>query len=190
MIHTRIVLVFQVVSHAAIPVLRNTRRINTAEWDAAYRKEGQGFQDRDALEVVKPPKGARILDSITCTEYKQDKGVLQKQKVRWFIRRDRQECYIDERYSLVLKARKVRLLTANAAQNGCNLYNTDTKQAFLYGHMDNDDQVYVNRQIGGSNPFRTVVYFGSRKPYTEQNKRLDGGTPRHQRGWQIMFIPQ
>ena len=41
------------------------RRIDAPEWTEAYRNEGQGFQDRDALEEVKKPKGAKVFDSIT-----------------------------------------------------------------------------------------------------------------------------
>ena len=78
---------------------------------------------------MKPLKGAKKLDSITRTEYKQEKGVLQKRKVCWCVRGDQQEYYIDDRYSPVLKAPEVRLLTAIVAQHGRNLYNTDTKQA-------------------------------------------------------------
>ena len=101
------------------------------------------------MHLVKPLKGAKILDSITRTEYTQEKGVLQKRKVRWCLRRDQQEYYIDKRYSPVLKAPEVRLLTAAAivgqfaVQQGCNLYKTHPKQGFLYGDMDNADPVYV-----------------------------------------------
>ena len=98
------------------------RRIYAPEWTEAYRNEGQGFQDRDALEVVKQQKGAKVLDSITRAEYKQVTGVLQKQKVCWCIRGDQQEYYNDDRYSPVLKAPEVMLLMVIAAQHGCNLY--------------------------------------------------------------------
>ena len=71
-------------------------------------------------------------------------------------------------------------LTAIAAQQGCNSYETDTKQASLYGDMDNDGQVCV--RAPGLNQSRRVVCFGSRKLSTGRSKRLDDGTRKYQLG--------
>ena len=54
-----------------------------------------------------------MLNSITRTENKQEKGVLQRRK-SWCIRGDQQEYYIDDRYSPVLKAPEVRFLTGRS----------------------------------------------------------------------------
>ena len=43
---------------------------DAAEWVEAYRKEGQGFQDRDALEVEKPPKVTRPEHKLFCRKEK------------------------------------------------------------------------------------------------------------------------
>ena len=43
----------------------------------------------------------------------------------------------------MLKAPEVRLLAAIAAENNANMYSTDTTQAFLYGEMGDDEDVYV-----------------------------------------------
>ena len=47
--------------------------------------------------------------------------------------------------SLVLKATEVRLTTAIAGQHGCtsNIYKTDTKQAILYGDLEDDEPIYI-----------------------------------------------
>jgi hypothetical protein len=51
--------------------------------------------------------------------------------------------YVEDRYAPVLKAPEARLISAIAAQHGCDLYSTDTKQAFLYGDMLEDEEVDV-----------------------------------------------
>ena len=45
-------------------------------------------------------------------------------------------------YSPVLKALEARLLAAIAAEHGCPILKTDTRQAFLYGEMG-EDKVYI-----------------------------------------------
>ena len=49
-------------------------------------------------------------------------------------------CGIDDTYSLVLKATEVRLMTAIPAENLCK---SDTKQAFLYGDLEDDKPIYI-----------------------------------------------
>ena len=72
-----------------------------------------------------------------------EQSVLQKRKVRYvhegiskFIL-DR----VEDTSSPVLKAAVVRLLTvtAIAALHGRNIYKTDTKQAFVYGDLEDHD---------------------------------------------------
>jgi hypothetical protein len=48
------------------------------------------LKDRNALAIVKPPKGARILGILARWEYKEDNGTLLKYKVRIFVRGDQQ----------------------------------------------------------------------------------------------------
>ena len=67
----------------------------------AYRKEYQGFKDRDAVTMVILPRRANVLGST-----------------------------------------EVRLMTAIAADCGCNIYKTDTEQAFLYGDLEEDEPIY------------------------------------------------
>ena len=61
-------------------------REDASEWMelmGAYRKEYQGFKDRDAVRVVIPQRGAEVLGSTSYTDYKVGQGVLKlKLKVR------------------------------------------------------------------------------------------------------------
>jgi hypothetical protein len=118
-------------------------RVDVADWIESYRREFQGFIDRDALEEVPRPKGVKVLGSITRNEYKTKDGVLDKRKTRWCVRGDQQEYEVVDRYAPVLKATEVRLLTAIVAEHGADMYSIDTKQAFLYGDMEMDEDVYV-----------------------------------------------
>ena len=43
------------------------------EWAEALNKEYRVFEDRNALAILKPPKGARILGTMTRWEYMEDK---------------------------------------------------------------------------------------------------------------------
>ena len=118
-------------------------RLDSNEWYESYRKEWQGFKDRDTMDIVPRPPGVKVLDSLTRNEYKTVDGTLQRRKTRWCIRGDQQEYHVEDRYAPVLKAPEARLIAAIAAQHKCDLYSTDTKQAFLYGDMLEDEEVYV-----------------------------------------------
>ena len=62
------------------------------------------------------------------------------------VRGDQQREGVDfnasDLYSSVLKAPDARLLAAIAAEHGCPILKTDTRQAFLYGEMG-EDKVYI-----------------------------------------------
>ena len=47
-------------------------RPDAAQWMDAYFKEYQGIMDRQAVDMVKPPPGAKILGTTTRLEYKID----------------------------------------------------------------------------------------------------------------------
>jgi hypothetical protein len=116
------------------------------EWAEALNKEYRGFKDSNALAIVKPPKVARILGTLTRWEYEKDNGRLLKYKVCMVVRGDQQvegESFTSSYlYAPVLKAPEARLLLAIAAAEGCSVYKTDTSQAFLYSSMG-DDVVYI-----------------------------------------------
>ncbi len=86
-----------------------------------------------------PPNGAKIIGTTTRLDHKIDNGVLSERKVRMCVRGNLQSedsfTPTDLR-SPVLKASEARLLTAIAAEHGCLLLNTDIRQAFLSGDME------------------------------------------------------
>ena len=53
-------------------------RKDRQEWAEALNKEYQGFKDRNALAIVKPPTGTRIFETLTRREYKEDNSTLVK----------------------------------------------------------------------------------------------------------------
>ncbi len=122
-------------------------RDNKQEWAEAYNKEYQGFKERNAFKAVRPDKGIRIHDTLTRIEHKEDNGTFLKRKVRLCARGDQQmegesfkSSYL---YAPTLKAPEARLLTAIVAEHSCPLLKTDTRQAFLYGEMGEDEKVYI-----------------------------------------------
>ena len=54
------------------------------EWAEAYMAEYQGLLTQGTLKirVVKPEKGAKILDTTTSADYKVTNGVFEKRKIR------------------------------------------------------------------------------------------------------------
>ena len=101
----------------------------------------------NAFKVIRPEKGITIHDTLTRLEYKEDTKVFIKRKVRLCARGDQQvegESFISsDLYAPTLKAPEARLLAAIAAEHGCPLLKTDTRQAFLYGEMEEDEKVYI-----------------------------------------------
>jgi hypothetical protein len=65
-------------------------RSDQENWATAMNKEYLRFKDMDALAIVRPPKGARILGTLTRWEYKEENGKLVKYEVRMTIRGDQQ----------------------------------------------------------------------------------------------------
>ena len=122
-------------------------REDKQEWAEAYNKEYQGFMERKAFRVVRPEKGIRIHDTLTRVEYKEDNGTFLKRKVRLCARGDQQiegvSFNSSDLYAPTLKAPEARLLAAIAAEHSCPLLKTDTRQAFLYGEMGEDETVYI-----------------------------------------------
>ena len=121
-------------------------RPDSQEWAEACQKEFQGCKDRNVFAVVRPPPGTKVFGTTTRTEYKVNNGVMEKRKVRMCVPGDQQTEGLNfdssDLYSPVLKATEARLLAAIAAEHGCPILKTDTRQAFLYGEMG-DDKVYI-----------------------------------------------
>ena len=122
-------------------------RIDKQEWAEAYDKEYQGFFERQAFKVVPAKPGVKIHDTLTRLEYKEDNGTFLKRKVRLCARGDQQvegESFNSfDLYAPTLKSTEARLLAAIAAEHGCPLLKTDTRQAFLYGEMGEEEQIYI-----------------------------------------------
>ena len=101
--------------------------------------------ERKAFEVVHPEKGIKVHDTLTSLEYKEDNGTFLKRKVRLCARGDQQvegESFTSsDLYAPTLKALEARLLAVTAAEHGCPLLKTDTRQAFLYGEMEESEKV-------------------------------------------------
>ncbi len=82
-----------------------------------------------------------------CLDDKIDNRVLDKRKVRMCVLGNHQSedsMNASDVCCPVLKAPETRLLAAIAAEYGCPLLKTDTKQAFLYGDMG-EDKVYIRK---------------------------------------------
>ncbi len=83
-------------------------RPDAEQWMDAYAKEYQSIMDRKAVDMVKPPPGAKILGTTTRLEYKIDNGRLSKWKARMCVRGDQQvegeDYFQQDLYAPTLKA--------------------------------------------------------------------------------------
>ena len=87
--------------------------------------------------------------------------MLQKRKVRLCARGVQQAYGVHDTYSPVLKATEVRLMKAIAVEHGCNIYKTDTKQAFLYGDLEDDEPIYITSPNWWLSLFWRGMYYSS-----------------------------
>jgi hypothetical protein len=122
------------------------------------------------MNIVPRPKGVKALDSITRNEYKVREGTLDCRKIRWYIWEDQQEYHVVDRYALVQKAAEVCVFTAVAAQYGCDVYSTETKQAYNMAKSLKCSRMRKSTWsflTGGSSPSLKAMYSSSRKQYVE-----------------------
>ena len=123
-------------------------RIDRQQWAEAYDREYQGFYEHQTLKVARarPEPGTKVLGSTTRTEYKVVNGELKKYKVRLCVMGNQQKegvhYKLGELYAPVMKAAEVRLFMAIAAQNGLEVFKSDTKQAFLNGEKG-EEKIYI-----------------------------------------------
>ncbi len=86
-------------------------RKDRQDWAEALNKEYLGFKNCNALAIVKPPKGAKILGTLNLREYKEDNGTLVKYKVRMVVRGDQpvegESFTSSDRYAPVPEARLI-----------------------------------------------------------------------------------
>ena len=103
--------------------------------------------ERKAFKVVSLEKGIEVHDTLTRLEYTEENGTFRKRKVCLCARGDQQvegESFTSsDPYAPTLKAPEARLLAAIAAEHGCPLLKTDTRQGFLYGELGEDEKVYI-----------------------------------------------
>ena len=92
--------------------------------------EYQGFLTQGTLKIVKPEKGAKILDTTTRADYKVTNGVFDKRKIRLCVCGNQQEEGVHynsgDLYAPVMKASEVRIAFNLAARENLNVYKTDT----------------------------------------------------------------
>ena len=123
-------------------------RIDRQQWAEAYDREYQGFYEHQTLKVARarPEPGTKVLGSTTRTEYKVVNGEMKKYKVRLCVMGNQQKegvhYKLGELYAPVMKAAEVRLFMAIAAQNGLEVFKSDTKQAFLNGEKG-EEKIYI-----------------------------------------------
>ncbi len=110
--------------------LRNYRdamqREDQQEWAEAYDKEYQGFVEQGTLKIARPEKGAKVLDTTTCADYKVTNGVFDKRKIRLCVCGNQLVEGVHHKsgdlYAPVMKASEVRLMVQSQ-------HNTDTNRS-------------------------------------------------------------
>jgi hypothetical protein len=87
------------------------------------------------------------MNTITRLEYKEDNGTFLKRKVRLCASGDQQVEGVSfnsfDLHAPTLKSTEARILAAIAAEHSCLILKNDTRQAFPYGEMGQDEQVHI-----------------------------------------------
>ena len=128
--------------------------INSAEgenWKRAVESELSSLKDKGVFEVVKRVDLLRgktnnnILDSRWIFKRKTDEAGNRKYKARLVIRgfKDKNNYDLRETYAPVSRLPLVRSFFAIANKNRLHLKQLDVETAFLYGEIDDDDDIYI-----------------------------------------------
>ncbi len=87
-------------------------REDNHEWAEAYMAEYEGFLTQGTLKIVKPIKGAKIVDTTTRADYKVTNGLFEKRKIRLCVCGNQQEGHVHynlgDLYALVMNLRNHR----------------------------------------------------------------------------------
>ena len=122
-------------------------RSDASAWKEAELKEVQGLISRGCFTIVDRPADCKPLPTTMVYKYKYSKdNDVTVRKCRLCVRGDLQREGVDyfkyKTYSAVLNARENRVLCALAASMGWSVHQTDITQAFTYGELDPDVEIY------------------------------------------------
>jgi hypothetical protein len=139
-------------------------------WIEAEKKEIQGLIDRGCFKIVDCPPNCKPLPTTMVYKYKYTKeNDVTVRKCRLCVRGDLQRDGVDffkyKTYAAVLNCRENRLLCALAASMGWSVHQTDITQAFTYGHLDPNHQIYCRIPPGFPNASTNQVLKLERSVY-------------------------
>jgi hypothetical protein len=113
------------------------------EWGPAIDKENEGFISHDCFIPMVLPTDSRKLPGIWVFTRKRDGSA----KARFCVGGHKQimglDYFANRNYCAVLSSRDLRLLLAIAAVENYEIYQTDIVQAFLYGELEKDVDIYI-----------------------------------------------
>ena len=113
------------------------------EWGPAIDKENEGFVSHNCFTPMVLPSGSRKLPGIWVFTRKRD-GLA---KARFCVGGHKQiiglDYFANRNYCAVLSSRDLRLLLALAAVENYEIYQTDIVQAFLYGELEENVDIYI-----------------------------------------------
>ena len=118
-----------------------TNGAHASKWRASITEEYQSLTSNRAFKIVRRTRGMHVLGSRLLFKIKSDG----RYKTRWVIRGDQQKEGIDydETFAPVVRYTTLRTMLAKAAATDMLLESMDVDTAFLYGELDDGEDVFT-----------------------------------------------
>lgn len=123
------------------------------KWFKAMKDEIDILTKRGTWEIVTPPKEANIIGTRFVYKIKRlANGEIDKYKARLvvqgFAQKDGIDFYSDDTFAPTARLTTVRLMLAWAAYNDWEIQQIDIKSAYLYGELNEDEEIYIRPPPG------------------------------------------
>lgn len=121
-------------------------------WKKAMRSEIQKFVEMEVFDVIKPPKGVRLIPAVWVHTYKEDDPKQEYHKSRCVVQGFRQVAGIEfdpERVlSPVTDLTSIRILTVIAVELQMEIHHIDVKSAYLNAVLPKNTPIFVRPPKG------------------------------------------
>ncbi|KAF8830169.1 hypothetical protein HHX47_DHR2000553 [Lentinula edodes] len=124
-----------------------------SQWREAMNEEIRRLQQRRTYDIVIPPDDANILTSKWVFRTKRDEqGKVTGHRARLVVRGFNQipdvDYFPDETFASVTKLAAARAILSTGAEQNMFIHQMDVKSAYLYGKLDDNEQIYMKAPPG------------------------------------------
>ena len=126
------------------------------DWFASMREEVKTLEQRNTWSYVFPPPNANIIGTRFVYKTKEEHGQKKRMKsrlvVQGFAQKEGFDYYSNDLFAPVARLSSMRTILAWAATNDFEITQIDVKSAYLYGNLNQDEEIYVRPPPGNLLP--------------------------------------